>query len=194
MRSKALPRVLSRSPGAPTVRGDGGGENRSGDQPPAWTVLNCNWNRNPVMSCRRRVSGRGFADGIFFRAFVRQCQKAGPSGCALGGPFASARRTSSPRNSGQATPGVAPRTATSSRPAGRTDLPGHRHVADDQAHPRHNKPGQGLRAKDRLPHARLHDLRHLHATTLLLAGVPVHVVAARLGHSDPAITSASMLT
>jgi integrase len=23
-----------------------------------------------------------------------------------------------------------------------------------------------------LPHARLHDLRHLHATTLLLAGVP----------------------
>ena len=39
-----------------------------------------------------------------------------------------------------------------------------------------------------LPHARLHDLRHLHATTLLLSGVPVHVVAARLGHADPAIT------
>ncbi|WP_433419720.1 tyrosine-type recombinase/integrase [Microtetraspora malaysiensis] len=39
-----------------------------------------------------------------------------------------------------------------------------------------------------LPRARLHDLRHIHATTLLLAGVPVHVVAARLGHSDPAIT------
>lgn len=39
-----------------------------------------------------------------------------------------------------------------------------------------------------LPTARLHDLRHLHATTLLLAGVPVHVVAARLGHADPAIT------
>jgi integrase len=34
----------------------------------------------------------------------------------------------------------------------------------------------------------LHDLRHLHATTLLLPGVPVHVVAARLGHADPAIT------
>jgi integrase len=34
----------------------------------------------------------------------------------------------------------------------------------------------------------LHDLRHLHATTLLLSGVPVHVVAARLGHADPAIT------
>jgi len=39
-----------------------------------------------------------------------------------------------------------------------------------------------------LPASRLHDLRHLHATTLLLAGVPVHVVAARLGHADPAIT------
>ena len=39
-----------------------------------------------------------------------------------------------------------------------------------------------------LPPARLHDLRHLHATTLLLAAVPVHVVAARLGHADPAVT------
>jgi integrase len=39
-----------------------------------------------------------------------------------------------------------------------------------------------------LPHAPLHDLRHLHATTLLLAGAPVHVVAARLGHADPAVT------
>ena len=39
-----------------------------------------------------------------------------------------------------------------------------------------------------LPHARLHDLRHIHATTLLLAGAQVHVVAARLGHADPSIT------
>jgi integrase len=39
-----------------------------------------------------------------------------------------------------------------------------------------------------LPHARLHDLRHVHATTLLLSGVPVHVVADRLGHADPSIT------
>ena len=39
-----------------------------------------------------------------------------------------------------------------------------------------------------LPMIRLHDLRHLHATLLLKAGVPVHVVAARLGHADPAIT------
>lgn len=33
----------------------------------------------------------------------------------------------------------------------------------------------------KLPAARLHDLRHVHATTLLRAGLPVHVVAARLG-------------
>ena len=45
-----------------------------------------------------------------------------------------------------------------------------------------------IRANGQLPHARLHDLRHLHATTLLLSGVPVHVAAARLGHADPAIT------
>ncbi|MEU7861237.1 tyrosine-type recombinase/integrase [Nonomuraea sp. NPDC049141] len=38
------------------------------------------------------------------------------------------------------------------------------------------------------PRPALHDLRHIHATTLLLASVPpVHVVAARLGHADPAI-------
>ena len=43
-------------------------------------------------------------------------------------------------------------------------------------------------AGEALPHARLHDLRHLHATTLFLAGVPAHVVAARLGHADPAVT------
>lgn len=39
-----------------------------------------------------------------------------------------------------------------------------------------------------LPKIRLHDLRHIHATTLLLAGEPVHVVAARLGHADPSVT------
>ncbi len=39
-----------------------------------------------------------------------------------------------------------------------------------------------------LPLIRLHDLRHVHATTLLLAGVPVHVVANRLGHADPSTT------
>jgi integrase len=49
----------------------------------------------------------------------------------------------------------------------------------------HNK---SVASGQALPHARLHGLRHLHATTLLLAGVPVHVVAARLGHADPAVT------
>jgi integrase len=35
---------------------------------------------------------------------------------------------------------------------------------------------------------RLHDLRHSHASHLLTRGVPVHIVAARLGHSSPMIT------
>jgi integrase len=34
----------------------------------------------------------------------------------------------------------------------------------------------------------LHGLRHSHATALLLAGVPVHVVSRRLGHSSPILT------
>jgi integrase len=45
-----------------------------------------------------------------------------------------------------------------------------------------------VRDSELLPPARLHDLRHIHATTLLLTGVPVHVVAARLGHADPSVT------
>lgn len=52
----------------------------------------------------------------------------------------------------------------------------------------YNDPANGQPPAEPLPHARVHDLRHIHATTLLLAGVPVHVVAARLGHADPAIT------
>ena len=36
--------------------------------------------------------------------------------------------------------------------------------------------------------ARLHDLRHAHATHLLLSGVPVSVVSERLGHADPGFT------
>jgi len=35
---------------------------------------------------------------------------------------------------------------------------------------------------------RLHDLRHTAATHLLTAGVPVHIVSARLGHASPTIT------
>ena len=53
-----------------------------------------------------------------------------------------------------------------------------------RGHPRTPLP----RPASPLPPARLHDLRHVHATTLLLAGVPVHVVANRLGHADPSTT------
>jgi integrase len=42
--------------------------------------------------------------------------------------------------------------------------------------------------EDTLPVIRLHDLRHTHATALLLAGVPAHVVSQRLGHASPVIT------
>jgi integrase len=38
------------------------------------------------------------------------------------------------------------------------------------------------------PVIRLHDLRHTHATILLLAREPVHVVSQRLGHSSPVVT------
>ena len=53
-----------------------------------------------------------------------------------------------------------------------------------RGHPRQPLP----RSAVPLPPARLHDLRHVHATTLLLAGVPVHVVANRLGQADPSTT------
>lgn len=39
-----------------------------------------------------------------------------------------------------------------------------------------------------LPRLDVHGLRHTYATLALRAGVPVHVVSARLGHADPAIT------
>jgi integrase len=48
--------------------------------------------------------------------------------------------------------------------------------------------GGHLRANRACPQVWRASARHLHATTLLLAGVPVHVVAARLGHADPAVT------
>lgn len=53
----------------------------------------------------------------------------------------------------------------------------------------YNEPDDETKRPDRpLPRARLHDLRHIHASMPLLAGVPVHVVAERLGHADPSIT------
>ena len=39
-----------------------------------------------------------------------------------------------------------------------------------------------------VPALHFHGLRHTHATLLLKAGVPVHVVVQRLGHSSPALT------
>lgn len=38
------------------------------------------------------------------------------------------------------------------------------------------------------PEIRLHDLRHTHATLLLVGGTPVKVVSERLGHASPVIT------
>ena len=42
--------------------------------------------------------------------------------------------------------------------------------------------------EDQLQTIRLHDLRHIHATLLLAAGVPVKVVSERLGHANSMIT------
>jgi integrase len=39
-----------------------------------------------------------------------------------------------------------------------------------------------------VPRIRIHDLRHSHASWLLLAGQPVHTVSERLGHSKPSTT------
>jgi integrase len=44
------------------------------------------------------------------------------------------------------------------------------------------------KAAAKLPTIRFHDLRHSHATALLLAGVPVKVISERLGHSSITIT------
>ena len=70
---------------------------------------------------------------------------------------------------------------------GPPDLPGHGVIAHDGPDQGAQRAARAGHAGELLPHARLHDLRHLHATTLLLAGVPVHVVAARLGHADPSV-------
>jgi integrase len=52
----------------------------------------------------------------------------------------------------------------------------------------HNEPASATPPLILLPQARLHDLRHVQATVLLLAGVPVRGVADRLGHADAGIT------
>ncbi len=45
-----------------------------------------------------------------------------------------------------------------------------------------------LRTAAKIRPGRLHDVRHSHATHLLTRGIPVHIVAARLGHSSPVVT------
>ena len=45
-----------------------------------------------------------------------------------------------------------------------------------------------LRKSSGIRPGRLHDVRHSHATHLLTRAVPVHIVAARLGHSSPVVT------
>lgn len=42
-----------------------------------------------------------------------------------------------------------------------------------------------------LPRIRFHDLRHTHASLLVLAGVPIKVVSERLGHAHPGFTMAT---
>jgi integrase len=47
------------------------------------------------------------------------------------------------------------------------------------------------RVQEHLPdlaRIRLHDLRHTHASLLIMAGVPIKVVSERLGHATPAFT------
>jgi len=47
--------------------------------------------------------------------------------------------------------------------------------------------GKAQRGLD-LPRLVLHEMRHTHATLLLRDGVPVHIVAKRLGHKDASVT------
>jgi integrase len=45
-----------------------------------------------------------------------------------------------------------------------------------------------LRKRAKIRPGRLHDVRHSAATHLLTRGIPVHIVATRLGHSSPVVT------
>lgn len=47
---------------------------------------------------------------------------------------------------------------------------------------------KGLIQKSNVPDIRFHDLRHTHATSLLLEGINPKIVAERLGHSKVSVT------
>jgi integrase len=64
------------------------------------------------------------------------------------------------------------------------DLPNPEHVSRQFA--RDTKQARAALAD--LPQIRLHDLRHTHATILLVSGEPVHIVSQRLGHASPVVT------
>ncbi|GAB6939049.1 hypothetical protein JCM11754A_25760 [Isoptericola variabilis] len=49
--------------------------------------------------------------------------------------------------------------------------------------------GQVTYAGEPLRRVKFHDLRHLQASLMLAAGVPMAVVSKRLGHSNTAVTS-----
>ena len=53
---------------------------------------------------------------------------------------------------------------------------------------RHQTLDQGARGVEGCLAFTLHELRHTHATILLRAGTPVHIVSKRLGHKDPSVT------
>ena len=48
--------------------------------------------------------------------------------------------------------------------------------------------GTKKKEEDKLPHIRLHDLRHTHATTLIANGLDYVTVSKRMGHSKPSVT------
>ena len=61
-------------------------------------------------------------------------------------------------------------------------------VSDHQCQPHRDKSGPVVDCPDCWeglePRPRIHDLRHTHASTLLGAGVPIHIVQLRLGHES----------
>lgn len=76
-------------------------------------------------------------------------------------------------------------------------------IGDAWAHPEHmfttaigtyldvsnvRRSWNAIEAKAGVPHARLHDARHLHASMLIRHGLDARTVADRLGHTNPAFT------